>query len=348
MGPFNPNNYAGVNYWMNGGLFPAETSAPAPSPLRRGISQGALSLIGAGISSIFNLGSSIYTNWQNKKFADIQYERQKRDIAAQNAYNSPAAQVVRLRAAGINPAMAFQNGISASAGEQSAIASYQRPEYSVPTLDSQAVVSAFTDVGRLENERKSTAASVLKMEKETKTLVQDLDFKIRNQPQLLRQAEIAIEQGEANVDKTRAEYKKVVADTALANINVDKVAQDMGINAVGLMRTIMMLPREMLNMDADTALKYSQSEKNRWDMVMAYANLVAAFRKQNLDYSLGMTSIAATLSGQDVQQTGNVLGLVESILSVAGTIIGASIIGRGRRTIKSPWHNVDKPGFTQM
>lgn len=303
-------------------------SSSVSPPLRHGISQAALSLMGAGISSIFNLGSSIYTNWQNKKMADLQYERQRRDIAAQNAYNSPAAQVVRMRAAGINPAMAFQNGISASAGEQSAIAQYQRPEFSTPTLDSQAIVSAFTDVGRLENERKSTAASVLKMETETRNLVQDLDFKMKNQPQLIRKAEIDIKQASVDVKKTLAEFKIAVAGTVLARYNIAKAAQDWKINEVGLMKTIMMLPHEMLNMDADSALKYWQANKTRQDLKLAYAYLYATLRGQDLNYQLGQSQVSATLSGQDVQMKSSILGFLGQVISSVMHLGGAALLAK--------------------
>lgn len=251
----------------------ASSTSQISEPLRRGISQSAVSLIGAGLSSVFNLGSAIYTNWQNKKMAELQYERQRRDIAAQNAYNSPAAQIVRLRAAGINPAMAFQNGISASAGEQSAIAQYQRPEFSVPTLDSQAIVSAFTDVGRLENERALNEQKVRQLKSDIRLLDQSFDFNEKNNPNLIEHAKNILNQDKATLDKTTAEIEKVWSEAGLNKAKIKETVLSMGINYGQFCMAVARFPHEVWNMDSQTFLNYMTAHKHKQDIALGWASL---------------------------------------------------------------------------
>lgn len=65
--------------------------------------------IGSGIQTLFGIASSKYNadlEYQyNKKLADDAYQRQLDFWNLQNAYNTPAAQMSRLRQAGLNPAL---------------------------------------------------------------------------------------------------------------------------------------------------------------------------------------------------------------------------------------------------
>lgn len=69
----------------------------------------ALSAAGAGLSG-----------WLNNRHQKKMYEQQVRDArsnwAKENIYNSPAAQMQRFRAAGLNPNLIYQNGANASSG----------------------------------------------------------------------------------------------------------------------------------------------------------------------------------------------------------------------------------------
>ena len=80
-------------------------------------------LITAGSSvggSLINAGATVYTNQQNLKYARESYDKQKADNLAQwhlqNEYNSPQAQMARLRAAGLNPNLVYGNGATTTAG----------------------------------------------------------------------------------------------------------------------------------------------------------------------------------------------------------------------------------------
>jgi len=90
---------------------PAVASGASVSPSSSGVGSGILgTVIGAGLS--------LYQNWRNRKFAeeqaDKQYERTKELRDYDNAYNSPASQVARLKAAGLSPALMYGNGSAAT------------------------------------------------------------------------------------------------------------------------------------------------------------------------------------------------------------------------------------------
>lgn len=80
-------------------------------------------LISAGASLLGGAGNAISTAVTNKKsykytkkLAEEAYQRNVAMWNAQNAYNTPSAQMQRLRAAGLNPNLIYGNGQEASAG----------------------------------------------------------------------------------------------------------------------------------------------------------------------------------------------------------------------------------------
>ena len=125
---------------VNHGSFPrvATTSSPglAGNPGRTAFD--VIKTLSGGASRSFNLGSGglsglfgllqtglsgLITGIQNKKTRDwqeeqarIAYERQVEQWRREASYNSPAAQVARLRAAGINVNDAFSGQGAATAG----------------------------------------------------------------------------------------------------------------------------------------------------------------------------------------------------------------------------------------
>lgn len=70
----------------------------------------AAAAIGAGISALGGLAASSMTNSANANLDNANRQWQERMWHTANAYNAPTEQRKRLEAAGINPALAFQNG----------------------------------------------------------------------------------------------------------------------------------------------------------------------------------------------------------------------------------------------
>jgi len=119
-----------------------------PSPLVvAGIAAGA-QLAGSGI----NAASQGNQNRKNRKFAEHMYEKQRTDALTdqqfQNEYNSPAAQMARLKAAGLNPNLVYGDGATTTAAPIRS-SSFSSPDTRAPEIDlggaAQAGLMAYND-----------------------------------------------------------------------------------------------------------------------------------------------------------------------------------------------------------
>lgn len=90
------------------------------------MSPEAATIIAQGIGSGISAGTSILNQHTNLALAEKQAKFQLDMINAQNQYNRPINQIARYEEAGLNPALIYGNG-SSSAGNQSTIAKYERP-----------------------------------------------------------------------------------------------------------------------------------------------------------------------------------------------------------------------------
>lgn len=81
------------------------------------IGAGLISAAGGFLSGLFNTKSG---ERQSKELMDYQYKLQNEAIDRQNFYNSPAEQMKRLTAAGLNPNLVYGSGVD---GNQSSAAS---------------------------------------------------------------------------------------------------------------------------------------------------------------------------------------------------------------------------------
>lgn len=111
------------------------------------IGVGGLIGLQAG-SSVLNTGLGLIgqsINYrQQRKLADLQYSRSLEMMNRQNAYNSPAAQVSRLRAAGLNPNLLYGNGSTATGNTDVFTPVYNPPAPSFRTDTNMNLANAFS------------------------------------------------------------------------------------------------------------------------------------------------------------------------------------------------------------
>ena len=90
-----------------------------------------LPVIGAAANAASSIGTNLLSGKSqlktNQKLMDYQYSKDLAMWDKQNEYNSPTAQMERLKAAGLNPAMV--GGNTTTAGNASQMPKYQSPEY---------------------------------------------------------------------------------------------------------------------------------------------------------------------------------------------------------------------------
>lgn len=86
---------------------------------------GALGAAGGVVGNIMNKSAIREQNKANKDLAKYQFDLNMQAWHQQNQYNSPAAQVARLQAAGLNPQLAYGSG--SNAGNASSVPQYEAP-----------------------------------------------------------------------------------------------------------------------------------------------------------------------------------------------------------------------------
>ena len=97
-------------------------------------------MIPALIGAVGAIGASALGASMNKSAAESSNQQNYRNWIEQQKYNSPVNQVQRLRAAGINPAMALQQGAMDSGN-----ASSQAPDAVTPSYDFSPVAHGITE-----------------------------------------------------------------------------------------------------------------------------------------------------------------------------------------------------------
>lgn len=97
-------------------------------------------------STIINPFLQAGQNQSNRNFSEHLYDKQRADALAdrdfQNNYNSPAANMARLKAAGLNPNLVYGNGNAISQSAQTRSSSADAPKGEAPNLNFQSAFQA--------------------------------------------------------------------------------------------------------------------------------------------------------------------------------------------------------------
>lgn len=161
----------------------------------------------AGISSGTQAAYTGKQNRKSRRFTREMYQRQYDDNLAlwnmTNEYNHPAAQMQRLKDAGLNPALVYGGSSGGSAGQASEISSpdYKMPEFRVPDM------SGIADMG----------ARLLH--------IYDVEIKKAQVDNLRADNTVKLEQAAL----TAAQTGKTLTDTALGNLQLEKDTPLVGI-----------------------------------------------------------------------------------------------------------------------
>ena len=186
-----------------------------------------------GLGAVTGLGSvaaNLVSNASNVKLAREQREHDLRMWNLNNEYNKPAAQVRRLRDAGLNPGLSMMNGLMSS-GTSSQTAGGQTSA----TVDYNPLAQGLRDTAQFFSDKRKTEAEVRNLEANSQAV------NIRNKTQMVRdlaelnktiastgessahkvflikQAELLAKQISAFDQKNTADLKKIDAETRLIN-----------------------------------------------------------------------------------------------------------------------------------
>lgn len=135
--------------------------------------------------SILGQGINAYTqsriNKQNIAFAREQYSRQREDALAdwhmQNQYNSPLAQMERLKEAGLNPHLVYGSGADATTKNMPRGATSHMPNLRAPEFDLGSVVNMALGTQQIKANIARTEAETERIKADTASGVFDLEVK---------------------------------------------------------------------------------------------------------------------------------------------------------------------------
>lgn len=241
-----------------------------------------------------NLSLSGSLNRKTRKFAakqaDLQYQRSLNMMQMQNEYNSPAAQVARLKQAGLNVGLMYQN--AGAGGESAQPASPEMASWSpiAPNVDGlNLIAQAALQKAQIDN----IEADTKKKKEETGNVRQDTQLKesmteatqIQNEIQRATSpAQIAA--AYTKVQESVANIKVLKADELLKSQEQMRLAQDMlwqnRLNAIEMVKR----QTEIAYAEAKTDearkninLMSKQIEKLQNDMEISNLNMVNEIKK---------------------------------------------------------------------
>lgn len=124
----------------------------------------------AGLQGAMDFGTAMWQNTQAKKAATKAYTREVDLWRMNNEYNTPAAQVQRLKDAGLNPALIYGTGSSVATGVSKGAA--HAPQASTPSRPNIDFLSALS----MGQDIKMKQAQTANIEKQNEVIQAKLDI----------------------------------------------------------------------------------------------------------------------------------------------------------------------------
>lgn len=247
-----------------------------------------LPLLGLG-AGLLDTGVNAITqgavNRQNREFALDMYNRQRDDALAdwnrQNMYNSPAMQMDRLRAAGLNPNLVYGNGATAMSNNAVRSSSGSPSSAQAPRVDTSGAVMGMYDLqmksAQMEMLSESVKLNKLKQMTELYAMenkAADTDQKRQNIRRSQYDLGFQIENREALSETIRQHLEKLKADTtytldqneraaALNAVSVRKAAEEILSIRLGRAKTseeINQIKQQIENLKSSKALQDLEAE----------------------------------------------------------------------------------------
>lgn len=175
------------------------------------------SIIAGSAGSLVNAGLSALTNHMTEKWQEKMYDRQRQDALAdwnrQNEYNSPTAQMERLKSAGLNPNLVYGQGAVANnaSGVRSSSPGAYHPQ--APQIDASGVLSQYYDI-------QAKKAQINNLRAQNTVLLEDAAMKKAATRSLTNKADIGeFDLGmkqtlkDTNIDFRKQQLAKLGADT---------------------------------------------------------------------------------------------------------------------------------------
>lgn len=244
--------------------------------------------IAAGAALLTSAGNNIVAGKMNKRAIRFQremFEKQgQRELDywnMQNQYNLPAEQMKRLKDAGLNPNLVYNNGADAQGATLKAGGAPSMPSQVVPQIDFTSIAQTALATKQLQANIDRTNAETERIKQGTEVGQFELEaMKQIGQSEFTRRLQTEMSKANANDEKQINEYANWLeaaypdADLTM-NINMDRLAHLplFGSKMVqdSIKATTQKALEEVKSIKAGTALRNQQQSINQLDMVIKRA-----------------------------------------------------------------------------
>lgn len=210
-----------------------------------------IAAVADGINQVANVTATVGSNRRQQKWAQETYDKQRKDSlqdwSMQNAYNSPAAQMQRLKDAGLNPHLIYGNGADATSASMPRSTDTPNVNYQAPHLDTMQaqnslanfydtqIKQATTDNLQvqktvLQNEAALKAVQALGMVAGTEKTKEETTNLQQLRPMLIEAAKKNIEKMSVDIASTEANTQYTIAENMrkqqLQPITMQKAAEE--------------------------------------------------------------------------------------------------------------------------
>lgn len=303
------------------------------------------------VSGGLNALSQMHTNVMNREQAQYAFDQQMAAIQRMNEFNSPAQQVLRMKSAGLNPSLAY-GADGAMVGNQADIPAFNAIPAEAPSIGNLGsamsdAIRTGIDVQDLEIRKDLAVAEIALKDSQSFLAVTSGDLNQAQKQEILSLLGYRIENLESqtqlnweNVLKTRQEISNLKAqkNEILSRIGLNEeqmklLAAQTGLTEMQCYRLAQLLPHEIANMDADTALavmntSLSQEEIMKLDRELMHVNFIERLERDKFDFEKGAWHVEQVKWEKDYRAN-----RVENFLDNATRIytfgVGASALRKG-------------------
>lgn len=179
------------------------------------------SLVGSGINAAASIYNTQQMNKANRELAEYGYQKDTEMWNKNNLYNSPEAQMSRLKQAGLNPNLVYGNG---AVGNTSG----QLPKYNAPEMKAPEVEFGIAEAIQTYQNTKTMEAQRNNIQKDSDLKVQEIALKTADIAN--REAKTARDKFELKKAKNLEEYSYNVAKLNLQKLGNEVKSQDFQLN----------------------------------------------------------------------------------------------------------------------
>lgn len=187
--------------------------------------------LGSGVlNALGSIGGSLMSNSANRHLAEYQYQKDIEMWNRNNQYNSPAAQMLRLKAAGLNPNMVYGSG-SVVGNTTTQMPHYQAPRinYDInPGLNLGEALSMYADTrvksaqaDNLVEQKKLVSAQAANELLRSAGIVTQIKHAGLNYNIASQLEKNSLETAAANLEKIKADTKSGLTSAALNQFRLD-------------------------------------------------------------------------------------------------------------------------------